>query len=504
LKPSGITVKLIAQSRQLLHGVSLWKTLSYKNKAMNETKIDTPIEAENSTGRKLYKAIWRWHFYAGIFAIPFMVMLSITGIIYLFKPQLDAMMYRDLMFVSPRAETSKASDQLESVKAAYPDAIVKAYSPSPAPDRSSKFDITTTDKRNLFVLVDPYDSKFIGSYDADNNLQNYAVLLHGELLIGRVGDTLIELAACWALVLMLTGLYMWLPRNGSGLRGTLLPRLLSKSKRIFWRDIHATTGFYGSLIVIFMIFTGLFWTGFWGETFANVWSTFPPSKNPESVASVRTGSLNTTADKKVAWAVEQMPMPESDPHADHKKADVSSYKSTQDGVNLDVVDKIARDQNVLAGYSIVFPRKETGVYTITAPLGDPYRQQTIHVDQYSGKILANVGWQDYGTVPKAVTVGIALHEGLAFGPLNQLLMLFAALAVLVLSVSGTVMWWKRRPVGTLGAPSMPENFRLLKTGVVLIIILGILFPLVGLSLVLVLLFDRFILRRLPRAKKVFG
>ena len=31
-----------------------------------------------------YKLAWRWHFYAGLFVIPFMILLSITGIIYLF------------------------------------------------------------------------------------------------------------------------------------------------------------------------------------------------------------------------------------------------------------------------------------------------------------------------------------------------------------------------------------------------------------------------------------
>ena len=31
-----------------------------------------------------YNLAWRWHFYAGLFVIPFMILLSITGIIYLF------------------------------------------------------------------------------------------------------------------------------------------------------------------------------------------------------------------------------------------------------------------------------------------------------------------------------------------------------------------------------------------------------------------------------------
>lgn len=40
-----------------------------------------------------YQRIWRWHFYAGLFAAPFLILLSLTGIVYLFKPQLDNLLY---------------------------------------------------------------------------------------------------------------------------------------------------------------------------------------------------------------------------------------------------------------------------------------------------------------------------------------------------------------------------------------------------------------------------
>lgn len=466
------------------------------------------IELNNSEDKRFYRAVWRWHFYAGIFAIPFLIMLSVTGIIYLFKPQLDSLMYRDLLFVSPRSQTVSADDQMNAVEAAYPSALIKAFSPAPAPDRSSRFEITAADKRNLFVFVDPYEARILGDYDADKNLQNYALLLHGELMVGRTGDTLIELAACWALVLMITGLYLWFPRTGSGIRGTLLPRLLTKSKRIFWRDIHATVGFYGSLIVIFMILTGLFWTGFWGEKFASVWSGFPPQRDAGNVAStVKTGSLNTTSDKKVAWAAEQMPMPESQHGAhDHSKmmAAMQNGAPMSKGIDLNTVYNIAREKNVIEGYSIIFPQKENGVFTISAPLGDPYRQQTIHVDRFSGEVLADVGWHDYAAVPRAVTVGISLHEGLVFGLANQLLMMFAALTVFILAVSGTIMWWRRRPSGQLGAPPLPEDHRVWKTAVFTIIVLGIIFPLVGVSLVLVLLVDRFVIARSPTLGRIFS
>ena len=46
-----------------------------------------------------YNLAWRWHFYAGLFVIPFMILLSLTGIVYLFKPQLDQLMYPELLSV---------------------------------------------------------------------------------------------------------------------------------------------------------------------------------------------------------------------------------------------------------------------------------------------------------------------------------------------------------------------------------------------------------------------
>lgn len=39
---------------------------------------------------RLYRTIWRWHFYAGLFVVPFILLLALPGAIYLFKPQLDA------------------------------------------------------------------------------------------------------------------------------------------------------------------------------------------------------------------------------------------------------------------------------------------------------------------------------------------------------------------------------------------------------------------------------
>lgn len=35
------------------------------------------------------RTLWRWHFFAGLFCLPFVAFLSLTGTVYLFKPQID-------------------------------------------------------------------------------------------------------------------------------------------------------------------------------------------------------------------------------------------------------------------------------------------------------------------------------------------------------------------------------------------------------------------------------
>ena len=66
---------------------------------------------------------------------------------------------------------------------------------------------------------------------------------------------------------------------------------------------------------------------------------------------------------------------------------------------------------------------------------------------------------------------------------------------LLLSITGFVAWWARKPAGSLGVPKAPDA-ALSPAMVVLILALSLLFPLVGASLIVALLIDWAILSRL--------
>ncbi len=132
---------------------------------------------------------------------------------------------------------------------------------------------------------------------------------------------------------------------------------------------------------------------------------------------------------------------------------------------------------------------------------DPRHDATLHVDQYTGQVLADVRWQDYGTAARATELGVMLHEGRMFGPVHQAIILLVCLMILLGAVSGLVMWWKRKPSGSLGVPPLRHDLPRWKAAVAVMALLGVLFPLVGLSMLVVGLADRLWLRHrrpLPR------
>jgi uncharacterized iron-regulated membrane protein len=66
-----------------------------------------------------------------------------------------------------------------------------------------------------------------------------------------------------------------------------------------------------------------------------------------------------------------------------------------------------------------------------------------------------------------------------------------------------VMWRKRRPKG-LGPPRKEPNRKLGFGVLVITTALGVLFPLLGLSILVILVLEFLVIRRVPRLARIFG
>ncbi|SOH95695.1 PepSY-associated TM region [Monaibacterium marinum] len=125
------------------------------------------------------------------------------------------------------------------------------------------------------------------------------------------------------------------------------------------------------------------------------------------------------------------------------------------------------------------------------------------MDQYTGRILADVRFADYSIYGQGMAVGIAFHEG-DMGWWNVILNTVFCLSVIFISVSGAVMWWKRRPskAGRLAAPPMPRDMPLWQGAALVGLAVSLAFPLAGLTLLAVMALDVLILSRIPAMRRI--
>ncbi len=229
------------------------------------------IETELPTARRPwpdYRAVWRWHFYAGLFCIPFIIVLAASGSIYLFKPQVESWIDRHYDNLAIKDRPGSAADQIRAALAVIPGSTLNGYEmPQGAGDAARV--IVSQDGKATRVYVHPESLRVLKTVDEDARLMRFLFRLHGELLMGNRGSAVVELAASWAIVMIVTGLYLWWPRKAKSLGGIVYPRLGGGS-RVFWRDLHGVTGFWISGLALFLLLSGLPWAKFWGDYFRNV------------------------------------------------------------------------------------------------------------------------------------------------------------------------------------------------------------------------------------------
>ncbi|WP_160007178.1 PepSY domain-containing protein [Rhizobium sp. 18055] len=437
-----------------------------------------------------YRAVWRWHFYAGLLVLPFLLSLAVTGALYLFRDEIDNLVHADLKRVvaSQTAAAVSPSTMVSAALAAYPGTAIKFTDPSD-PRMSAEITINTESQGKLAVYVDPYTGKVLGSLPDRGTIMWTVRYIHSLKYFGSFARSLIEISAGWSILLVGTGIYLWWPRKQTG--GVLSIRGTPK-RRVFWRDTHAVTGIFVGGFIVFLAVTGMPWSGVWGAK-VNEWANGNNFGYPAGVrVAVPMSDEHIDHVAKTTWSLEQAQIPQSH---------VSQSPEHLHGGTLIGLDQAVATFNQLGlhhGYAVNIPVDAMGVYTGSVYPDDLQQQRVVHLDQYTGKPLIDMSYADYGPLGKALEWSVNVHMGQEFGLANQLVLLVVCMAIVLLVVSAGVMWWKRRPKGSLGVPPMPSDRRVFRGLIAILVIGGIIFPLVGLSLVIMLVLDWIYIRTMTR------
>ena len=345
----------------------------------------------------------------------------------------------------------------------------------------------------------------------DHRIDVFTSRLHGELLIGDYGSWIIELAGSWAVVMIVTGLFLWWPSNTRHLGGILYPRI-GLGGRAFWKDVHSVTGIYVSFFALFLLFTGLPWAKSWGGYLKAIrhlsagraanqdWTT--SSAEAFAARQARSGAAKHDMNGMKGAAAMSV-----SPHAEHTGVwgrHSTSLSGPGAFIALDRMVASVSPLNLPNPVLISPPMHAGGNWGAKSDTRDRPLRVDLILDGKAGAILKRTDFHSKPWLDRVIGTGIAAHEGQLFGLANQLVSLFTTIGLVTLSLSGLVMWRKRRPAGVLGAPTLIRRVRFSAGLVALLVAFGLYFPFLGASMIMVGVVERFVLKKISSTQRWLG
>jgi uncharacterized iron-regulated membrane protein len=414
------------------------------------------FENENSASPtpRLYRVIWRWHFYAGLIVMPVLAVVALTGALYVFRPELEQKFNPAMLTVEPQTQRASYETQLANAKASAPaEARATAMLLHADPTWPTQFAFSTKAGDNLNIFVNQHTGAVQGSYVYGNTFFDLVMVIHRHLAGGIIGRIAVELATSWGIILAITGLYLWWPRGRDKFLGVLFPRFRGKPYLV-WRDWHAVPGFYFALFAILILATGLFYTMGFGRGYQRLLDV--TNSNPTSFAEASKSVRQPSA----------VPLP------------------------LDEIIAIAeRTQPEKEMYIDLPNNAEASVYVYAGSSDHPSTLTQFYIDQYSGKVMGLAGWSQLPVLYKIQLLSYPIHVGSILGWPTRVLALLTCLVIVAMGVTGAVMWWIRRPKGKTGFPQKPKEVQPPTWLIGLIVLLGVLMPAAGISILALLAGD---------------
>jgi len=454
---------------------------------------DLPKATTMTRRQQIYRLIWRWHFYAGLFCLPFIVWLSITGMIYLFKPQIEPLLEQQYAHVT--AGTSQpVSAQVTAALKAVPGGVLNAYELPTSRGAATRV-LVGKGPKIIRVFVDPSNLRVLHVVGESDRFMRVIFYLHGELLLGTAGSMLVELAASWTILMLLSGLYLWWPRTRR-LGGVLYPRLRHGS-RIFWRDMHAVTGVWVSCFALFLLVSGLPWSKSWGGMLHTLRQTYA------STLSTQDWGIGSAHDQAIA-ALQNAPAHAPSMPGMTMSGDADGGPIGMDYSALDRLVPTVTAQKLAPPVLISPPSKFAPTWAARSDAADRPLRVDLVLNGATGSMVSRTAFSQRPLLDRIIGYGVAIHEGQLFPPLNQILGVFTALGMITLSSSAAVLWWRRRPTGSIGAPSAHAGVRYPFVMIGLLVLFGLLLPLLGATMLIVLLLERLVLSRFATTRQFLG
>lgn len=349
--------------------------------------------------KKLMRKIHLW------LALPSAIILFIvfiTGSIFTYTDELLNLYHSPYSKVSIGEKMIPVEDIIKELEIAYPRTKAASLIVKNNPESSYRFLMFNKTKGLSNVFVNPYTGEILGESRAHQFFYTVAHL-HGELLLGKVGEWIVKIATIIMLILVITGFIVWYPKKLTPKnRKNFFALNLKKKFRLTAHNHHSVLGFYFTAIMLLLVITGII-------------MAFHPLS--DGIAKAIGGG---------------------------KSGVVSDYINSKNRVPLlNIIEKMEQKKGVEEMRIALMTRNDNGITRIIAGnfIGIlTYNGDVFFVDKVTGKEIQDT--KERANI-EAENLIMELHTGKWMGWFGKFVTFFSGVAGAYLIITGIVIWWNK-------------------------------------------------------------
>lgn len=201
------------------------------------------------------------HLWTGMFVGTIIVIIALTGCIYAFQEEIKNLS-QDFRFVEN--ENKDFLTPSEIVKIAQNKLPKKELHAIMYKSKSHAVSAIFYGKTYYDIIyINPYSGKILKVNDENSGFFRFILDGHFYLwLPAEIGQLVVAISTLLFLVLIISGIYLWWPRNKNARKQRFKYKLDGSWKRKNY-DLHSVTGFYISALALVFTITGLVWGFQW-------------------------------------------------------------------------------------------------------------------------------------------------------------------------------------------------------------------------------------------------
>ncbi len=368
---------------------------------------------------KLRPTLVLWHRWFGLFAALWLILMAVTGSIIVFYNEADTALNPHLRRVTPKGEMVSASRIVKAAEAYAPGTFVTLINMPEEADRSAWVFIKARKGSGAqvaggtYLLIDPYSAEVLGKrvFGASRldrqHLMDMIYQLHVDLLLGEWMVIFLGVVAFLWFLDHVAALILSFPVAAKWAQSFMVRRNARGHKLVF--DLHRAGGLWFFPVTLMLAFSGVY---------LNLYTPV-----------IAVVDMVSPVTHRYSFEAPYLDAPVYDPPVSYSEATRKAKERA--GKPVDLIR--------------FFPWK--GIYVARAFDDrdiDPYGRRMIAIDAESGVILDDFHASSGTAGDQFLAWQYPLHSGKAFGWPGRLIIFLSGLMVTGFSVTGILIWWRKR------------------------------------------------------------